>query len=166
MSFVRIIEHAGGGVKHFLLDPPFRLPSDGKRMHLHYYCDRRMQFTVLLVALTAIHASADQIPSVVNDCTMPSVRPAAAKRKFVSQVVDQEIQTIAAKLQDPALATLFSNCLPNTVMLSCVANAQGFSVSTAGYHSLQARCHAGTRGLIHHYRSAPLTQNSTHKRHK
>lgn len=44
-----------------------------------------------------------------------SRRPAPANRKFRSRAVDAAIDATAAKLRDPELAWLFSNCLPNTL---------------------------------------------------
>ncbi|HEY1986468.1 MAG TPA: glycoside hydrolase family 125 protein [Terracidiphilus sp.] len=45
----------------------------------------------------------------------PSKRPAPSVRKFRSKTVDSAIEATAAKLRDPELAWLFSNCLPNTL---------------------------------------------------
>jgi hypothetical protein len=44
-----------------------------------------------------------------------SQRPASAARKFRSKTVDAAIDATAARLRDPELAWLFSNCLPNTL---------------------------------------------------
>jgi hypothetical protein len=44
-----------------------------------------------------------------------SRRPAPSARKFRSKAVEAAIETAAAKLRDPELAWLFSNCLPNTL---------------------------------------------------
>jgi meiotically up-regulated gene 157 (Mug157) protein len=44
-----------------------------------------------------------------------SERPAPSARKFRSKAVDAAIDATAAKLRDPELAWLFSNCLPNTL---------------------------------------------------
>jgi uncharacterized protein len=44
-----------------------------------------------------------------------SRRPAPAARKFRSKAVDAAIDATCAKLRDPELAWLFSNCLPNTL---------------------------------------------------
>jgi meiotically up-regulated gene 157 (Mug157) protein len=44
-----------------------------------------------------------------------SKRPALAARKFRSKAVDAAIDATSAKLRDPELAWLFSNCLPNTL---------------------------------------------------
>jgi meiotically up-regulated gene 157 (Mug157) protein len=44
-----------------------------------------------------------------------SKRPTPSARKFRSKAVDAAIDATAAKLRDPELAWLFSNCLPNTL---------------------------------------------------
>src|SRR5690348_6273273 len=44
-----------------------------------------------------------------------SKRPAPSARRFRSKAVDATIESIAAKMRDPELAWLFSNCLPNTL---------------------------------------------------
>jgi meiotically up-regulated gene 157 (Mug157) protein len=44
-----------------------------------------------------------------------SVRPAAAKRKFVSPAVEGAIARIKPQIADPELAWLFENCFPNTL---------------------------------------------------
>lgn len=47
--------------------------------------------------------------------TFASRRPAPAERCFVSPVVDAEVERVAARIADPELAWMFSNCLPNTL---------------------------------------------------
>ncbi len=42
-------------------------------------------------------------------------RPAAEKRLFVSEAVENEIVKIAAQLENPRLRWMFSNCYPNTL---------------------------------------------------
>jgi uncharacterized protein len=44
-----------------------------------------------------------------------SKRPAPSARRFRSKAVDAAIDSITAKMRDPELAWLFSNCLPNTL---------------------------------------------------
>ena len=44
-----------------------------------------------------------------------SMRPAPSARKFRSKAVDAAIDAAGAKLRDPELGWLFSNCLPNTL---------------------------------------------------
>jgi hypothetical protein len=49
------------------------------------------------------------------ETSFQSKRPAPSARKFRSSAVDAAIDATAAKLRDPELAWLFSNCLPNTL---------------------------------------------------
>ena len=44
-----------------------------------------------------------------------SKRPAASARRFRSKAVDAAIESVSAKMRDPELAWLFSNCFPNTL---------------------------------------------------
>ncbi len=44
-----------------------------------------------------------------------SKRPAPSARRFRSKAVDAAIESISARMSDPELAWLFSNCLPNTL---------------------------------------------------
>ena len=44
-----------------------------------------------------------------------SKRPAPSARRFRSKAVDAAIESISARMRDPELAWLFSNCLPNTL---------------------------------------------------
>jgi uncharacterized protein len=44
-----------------------------------------------------------------------SKRPAPSARRFRSKAVDAAIESVSAKMSDPELAWLFSNCLPNTL---------------------------------------------------
>lgn len=46
---------------------------------------------------------------------LASKRPAPSARKFRSKAVDAAIDATAAKIADPEIAWLFSNCLPNTL---------------------------------------------------
>jgi meiotically up-regulated gene 157 (Mug157) protein len=44
-----------------------------------------------------------------------SKRPPVNERRFVSPAVEETIAKVAAKIRDPQLAWLFSNCFPNTL---------------------------------------------------
>src|SRR6478735_8622708 len=44
-----------------------------------------------------------------------SKRPEPSARRFRSKAVDAAIASVSAKIGDPELAWLFSNCLPNTL---------------------------------------------------
>lgn len=44
-----------------------------------------------------------------------SKRPSPGTRRFRSKAVDAAIESVSAKMRDPELAWLFSNCLPNTL---------------------------------------------------
>jgi hypothetical protein len=44
-----------------------------------------------------------------------SKRPAPSARRFQSRAVEAAIESITAKMREPELAWLFSNCLPNTL---------------------------------------------------
>jgi len=44
-----------------------------------------------------------------------SKRPQPGARRFQSKVVEAQITSVAARIRDPELAWLFSNCLPNTL---------------------------------------------------
>ncbi|HEY3704813.1 MAG TPA: glycoside hydrolase family 125 protein [Terracidiphilus sp.] len=65
----------------------------------------------------ALSAGAASLPSAISIAqpAFQSRRPAPAARKFRSKAVDAAIDATAAKLRDPELAWLFSNCLPNTL---------------------------------------------------
>jgi len=69
----------------------------------------------VLAALFAVAAAA--IPPVV----LPYGRPALAQRTFSSPVVEQTLATLHSRLcceaqrREPALRTLFENCLPMTL---------------------------------------------------
>jgi hypothetical protein len=42
-------------------------------------------------------------------------RPAPSQRTFNSSAIEKVIADFTAKLKDPDLATLFTNCFPNTL---------------------------------------------------
>jgi meiotically up-regulated gene 157 (Mug157) protein len=46
---------------------------------------------------------------------LPNVRPPAAERRFRSEAVEERIQLVRRMIADPALATIFVNCFPNTL---------------------------------------------------
>lgn len=46
---------------------------------------------------------------------LPHARPAVGERHFTSESVEAWIQQSQKKISDPALATLFANCFPNTL---------------------------------------------------
>src|SRR4051812_45976043 len=58
---------------------------------------------VVVLAISLVHAS------------MPSVRPPPAQRKMNSTFIDALIELIAGNMVDSDLATLFTNCFPNTL---------------------------------------------------
>ena len=65
----------------------------------------------------AVATSSAILPSslLAANSSYPSRRPAPAARRFRSKAVDAAIDATSAKLRDPELAWLFSNCLPNTL---------------------------------------------------
>lgn len=65
---------------------------------------------VILGLIIAIFCTACVNGSLVRDN-----RPPVNERKFVSKVIDDLIVNITAKIKDPTLALLFTNCLPNTL---------------------------------------------------
>ena len=46
---------------------------------------------------------------------LPNARPAVADRRFRSEAVEERIELVRRKIADPALATIFVNCFPNTL---------------------------------------------------
>jgi meiotically up-regulated gene 157 (Mug157) protein len=46
---------------------------------------------------------------------LPHARPPRADRHFTSQAVEDVIAQVSKKIPDPALATIFENCYPNTL---------------------------------------------------
>jgi len=49
------------------------------------------------------------------DYTTLTSRPPLAERRFTSPAVEDAIRQVSRKITDPALALIFSNCLPNTL---------------------------------------------------
>jgi meiotically up-regulated gene 157 (Mug157) protein len=50
-----------------------------------------------------------------NSLSLPAVRPKPQDRRFTSEAVEETIRTVSAKIGDPNLAVIFSNCFPNTL---------------------------------------------------
>jgi hypothetical protein len=65
-----------------------------------------MFFLVFILASASIAASGG---------SLPDVRPSYSDRTFNSDSVDAYIESTAPQIADPDVATLFSNCLPNTL---------------------------------------------------
>ncbi|HEY1578711.1 MAG TPA: glycoside hydrolase family 125 protein [Terracidiphilus sp.] len=69
-----------------------------------------------LGGVTGLMVSAAVSPRISSaQANFVSKRPAPAARRFRSKAVDAAIESISAKMRDPELAWLFSNCLPNTL---------------------------------------------------
>jgi len=69
-----------------------------------------------LEGVTGLVGAAALSPSRVFAQTgFASKRPVPSARRFRSKAVDAAIASTAAKMRDPELAWLFSNCLPNTL---------------------------------------------------
>jgi hypothetical protein len=64
---------------------------------------RAISFPRLLVLLVFLS------PSLCN------ARPPPSDRKFVSPAIDAAILDIKNRMKDPTLASMFENCLPNTL---------------------------------------------------
>ncbi len=84
-------------------------------------------------------------------------RPPPSQRKFVSPAVDDVISDIKSRMKDPALATMFENCLPNTldttVRTSATVSSNGQRID---YHLRAGSVfHIGCEwatGQLHHHR--------------
>ena len=46
---------------------------------------------------------------------LPNARPAVSERRFRSEAVEERIELVRRMIADPALATIFVNCFPNTL---------------------------------------------------
>lgn len=69
-----------------------------------------------LSGLSGLMVSAAVSPHISSaQSKFVSKRPASESRRFRSKAVDAAIESISAKMRDPELAWLFSNCLPNTL---------------------------------------------------
>lgn len=60
-------------------------------------------------------ARAGRALGAASGLDLPHARPAPADRKFRSASVEALISTVKAQIADPALATIFENCFPNTL---------------------------------------------------
>jgi uncharacterized protein len=59
---------------------------------------------------------ANAIPAATaKDLVLPHARPSAGARHFTSEAVESVIRETQKKIPDPALATIFENCFPNTL---------------------------------------------------
>jgi len=85
----------------------------------------RRDFLADVTSLAAATAWAPRHALAQN--SFVSKRPAPASRRFRSKAVDAAIESIAARMRDPELAWLFSNCLPNTLdtTVTFASNASG-----------------------------------------
>jgi meiotically up-regulated gene 157 (Mug157) protein len=79
------------------------------------YSENLSRRTVLRTVTLAAAASCAPSAFSFAQSSFESKRPAPSARKFRSKAVDAAIDATAAKLRDPELAWLFSNCLPNTL---------------------------------------------------
>jgi len=67
-------------------------------------------------AAVGLLASSALVPTrTFAQAKLISRRPAPSSRRFRSKAVDAAIESVSAKIRDPELAWLFSNCLPNTL---------------------------------------------------
>ena len=66
---------------------------------------KKILFTVFGLAVTMLMSAQDYV------CQ----RPAEKDRLFTSEAVENKIDEITAKLVNPKLAWMFSNCFPNTL---------------------------------------------------
>ena len=78
----------------------------------------RRMFVSRLGKLAAGAGSLSLLPSRLpaqGSTTVESKRPLAQDRKFRSDAVELYVKSISRTIQDPVLATLFTNCFPNTL---------------------------------------------------
>jgi uncharacterized protein len=73
----------------------------------------RRQFAIGASGLIATSALFPTLASAQTNFV--SKRPALSDRRFRSKAVDAAIDSVSARMRDPELAWLFSNCLPNTL---------------------------------------------------
>jgi len=64
---------------------------------------------VLAILFVCLH------PAISGGIPYTNGRPPPYERKFVSPVIDKLIVNITSRMKDPLLATLFTNCFPNTL---------------------------------------------------
>ena len=86
----------------------------------------KSQLTILCVVLVFL--------CVASCCegSIPYVRPAPEKRKFASKSVDALIANFSVRMLDHDLATLFSNCYPNTLDTTVVSASEEDSFVITG----------------------------------
>jgi uncharacterized protein len=78
--------------------------------------DSRFSRRDFISGAAGLIASSAVLPNqVLAQNNFASKRPAAAARRFRSKAVDAAIDSVSAKMRDPELAWLFSNCLSNTL---------------------------------------------------
>ena len=76
----------------------------------------RRDFLKLLGTATAAGMTGMALPVRADGAAgYTSQRPPLAKRKFVSQAVEQQLASVKAAIADPKLAWMFENCYPNTL---------------------------------------------------
>jgi len=76
----------------------------------------RRDFLKLVSTATAAGISGIALPALAGTtANYTSHRPPLAKRKFVSQAVEQQLASVKAAIADPKLAWMFENCYPNTL---------------------------------------------------
>ena len=76
----------------------------------------RRDFLRLISTATAAGMAGITLPAMAgNASNYTSKRPPAAKRKFVSHAVEQQLASVKASIADPKLAWMFENCYPNTL---------------------------------------------------
>lgn len=75
-------------------------------------------FAALILHVSALHASSISVEPQVcatDAISFTDQRPSAEKRLFRSDAVEKTIQQMQARLKNPKLAWMFSNCFPNTL---------------------------------------------------
>ena len=68
-----------------------------------------------LVGASAVALGPGLLHATDSVSTLTAVRPALGQRRFHSPAVEALLAQVKAKVADPALATLFENCFPNTL---------------------------------------------------
>ncbi len=66
-------------------------------------------------AVTPLLTKAEALIGTKGVSKYVSQRPEKVKRNFVSVAVDETIDRIKSKIEDPKLAWMFENCFPNTL---------------------------------------------------
>ncbi|HKT29595.1 glycoside hydrolase family 125 protein [Dyella sp.] len=76
----------------------------------------RRDFLKLISTTAAAGMAGITLPVMASAAShYTSKRPPVAKRKFVSQAVEQQLASVKASITDPKLAWMFENCYPNTL---------------------------------------------------